>query len=271
MKPAPFDYARPASLPAAFSELAAGGKPLAGGQSLGPMMNLRVAKPGRLVEIARLAELRERRESPGAVTFGACVTHAEIEDGGPDPTRGFLTHVASRIAYRVVRNKGTMGGSLAHADPAADWLTSLTAAGAVLIVAGPSGATRRVAIGDFVLGAYTTALAPGELLIGIEAPRVSAEARWGYYKLCRKVGELADAIGAVMVDPTRGYARIVAGSVGGSPLILRGAARRLAETAAAPSASELAEEIGALAPRLDAVKRQQVVVCLERALGEALK
>ena len=270
MKPSAFEYSRPTSLGAALNELAAGGKPLAGGQSLGPMMNLRVARPGRLIEISRLSELRERRESEDAITFGACLTHAEIEDGGADPTRGFLTHVASRIAYRVVRNRGTMGGSLSHADPAADWLTSLTAAGATLRLEKRSGA-RQIDIRDFVLGAYTTALDADEILTAIAVPRVSAEARWGYAKLCRKVGELADAIGAVVIDAPRRYARVVAGSVGGAPLLLPGAARTVAETARAPDMSALTAELARLAPSLDAVKRQQVAVSLERAFAEALK
>lgn len=270
MKPAAFDYARPASLADALSELANGGKPLAGGQSLGPMMNLRVARPGRLIEISRLPDLRARRESADAITFGACITHAEMEDGGADPSRGFLTHVASRIAYRVVRNKGTMGGSLAHADPAADWLTSLTAAGATLRIERRAGA-RRIDIRDFVLGAYTTTLESDEILAAIEVPRASAESRWGYAKLCRKVGELADAIGAVFIDAPRGHARVVAGSVGGAPLLLPGAARTLAATAKAPDISALTAELASLAPSLDAIKRQQVAVSLERAFVEALK
>jgi carbon-monoxide dehydrogenase medium subunit len=293
MKAVAFEYARPATLAEALGEIAgdAGGKPLAGGQSLGPMMNLRVAKPSRLVDISRLAELRDQSETAEAVTIGACITHAEIEDDKiRDPSCGFLKHVAGRIAYRAVRNRGTIGGAIVHADPAADWLCALTATGATLIIAGlieeqprsrfawlrpgsDSSAApqpRRVDIRGFVAGPYTTSLQSDELLTGVEIPKASPQMRWGYVKFCRKVGELADAIGAVVIDPQRGFARVVAGAVGGAPLLLEAATRKLAAAASAPSFDELLNEIGAALPRLDAVKRQQVAVSVERAIGEAL-
>lgn len=296
MKPAVFDYTRPADLAGAIAALAAnpGAKPIAGGQSLGPMMNLRLARPRALVDVSRLPELLATSETSRSVTLGACVTHAAIEDGEtPEPTGGFIRHVAGAIAYRAVRNKGTIGGSLAHADPAADWLTALTAADATLTIAGPPAAReaptsswerfrgkpekrpaiafRSIDIRRFVAGAYTTALEADEVLVGVEIPKASPSVRWGYAKFCRKVGELAEAIGAVVIDPERAYARIVAGSVGGAPLLLEKAARRLATTAAAPTLADIVDEIGSLAPRLDAVKRQHVAVCVARAVEEALR
>lgn len=328
MKPVAFDYARPAVLAEALAQIAddPGAKPLAGGQSLGPMMNLRVAKPSKLVDISRLVELRGQCETTETVTIGACVTHAEIEDGKVvDPSCGLLKHVAGRIAYRAVRNRGTIGGAIAHADPAADWLCALTATGATLIIAGPAKEqlrsrfawlrpgidssdgrqmrridirsfvagpyasllqsnellinaeipktrlqTRKIDIRSFIAGPYTTSLQSNELLIGVEIPKASPEMRWGYVKFCRKVGELADAIGAVVIDPQRRFARVVAGSVGGAPLLLEAATRKLAATAAPPSFGELLTEIGAALPRLDAVKRQHVAISVERAIGEAL-
>jgi aerobic carbon-monoxide dehydrogenase medium subunit len=294
MKAAAFDYVRPSSLAEALSQIGggAGVKPLAGGQSLGPMMNLRIAKPDKLVDISQLAELNGQSETAGSAVIGACVTHAEIEDGKiRDPACGFLKHVAGRIAYRAVRNMGTIGGAIAHADPAADWLCALTATGATLIVAeplaehkgawfswlrgGPSSPkgvrTRRIDIRAFITGPYTTSLRAGELLIGVEIPKASPEMRWGYVKFCRKVGELADAIGAVTIDPQRRFARIVAGAVGGTPLLLKEATRKLAATAAAPPFDEILNEIGEALPRLDAVKRQHVAVTVERAIAEALR
>ena len=133
MKPVAFDYARPASGRRRRCGLLAGNadaKVLAGGQTLGPMLNLRLAQPALLVDITRIPELAARHEDGDAITIGATVTHAAIEDGRvPDPTGGFLARVARGIAYRAVRTRGTIGGSLAHADPAADWLACLAALG----------------------------------------------------------------------------------------------------------------------------------------------
>ena len=137
MKPAAFDYVRPSSVAEALRELAGteGAKVLAGGQTLGPMLNMRLAQPALLVDITRIKELAAVAEDKDTVSIGATVTHAAIEDGRvPDPTGGFLARVARGIAYRAVRNRGTIGGSLAHADPAADWPAIMIALGASLNV-----------------------------------------------------------------------------------------------------------------------------------------
>ena len=156
MKPAAFDYVRPATLPEALALLAevAEAKVLAGGQTLGPMLNLRLAQPPLLVDITRIAELAEVAEDGDGLWLGAIITHAAIEDGRvKDPTHGFLGKIAAGIGYRAVRTRGTIGGSLAHADPAADWLTlsdgagRRTDAGAAGRPA-PCGARRLCARGD---------------------------------------------------------------------------------------------------------------------------
>jgi hypothetical protein len=104
------------------------------------MLNLRLARPAAVVDLRRLPELRGTREGPDAAVWGAATTHAEVEDGlAPDPTGGALRAVAARIAYRAVRNRGTVGGSLCHADPAADWPSALALADAEAVVAGPAG------------------------------------------------------------------------------------------------------------------------------------
>src|SRR6478672_1924478 len=142
MKPVAFDYARPTSVAEAVRMLAGtpGAKVLAGGQTLGPMLNLRLAQPALLVDVTRIPELAAVSENADAVTIGATVTHAAIEDGRvPDPTGGFLARVARGIAYRAVRTRGTIGGSLAHADPAADWLSCLSVLGAHVVIAGAAG------------------------------------------------------------------------------------------------------------------------------------
>ncbi|HTC10855.1 MAG TPA: FAD binding domain-containing protein [Acetobacteraceae bacterium] len=247
MKPAPFTYVRAASIAQAIELLAEpDSRLLAGGQSLGPMLNLRLARPACLIDIKRAAELRSLQADSTRLRIGSCWTHAEIEDGAiEDPSQGLLPHVAHGIAYRAVRNRGTVGGSLAHADPAADWLTTMTVLGATLIIQGTSG-TRSVPAASFVQGPFATALAYGELLAGIVLPRLSPGGRWGYHKICRKTGEFARAIGAVVCDTQRGIVRVVCGATGAAPLVLPCTAERLAEAGAAAASELVADEINAL-------------------------
>jgi carbon-monoxide dehydrogenase medium subunit len=222
MKPVAFDYARPATVAEAIAMLAStpDAKVLAGGQTLGPMLNLRLAQPALLVDITRIPELAAVSEDAEAITIGATVTHAAIEDGRiPDPTGGFLARVARGIAYRAVRTRGTIGGSLAHADPAADWLSCLTALGAGVLIAAPGG-TRRVPLARFVRGALETELAETELLVGVRIPKFSRAARFGFHKICRKTGEFADAIGVAAHDPARQLTRLVASAAGGGPIVV---------------------------------------------------
>jgi carbon-monoxide dehydrogenase medium subunit len=221
MKPVAFDYARPAGIGEALVLLSANpdAKILAGGQTLGPMLNLRLAQPTLLIDITRIAELAAVGEDAQSITIGATVTHAAIEDGRvPDPASGFLARVASGIAYRAVRSRGTIGGSLAHADPAADWIACLTALGAEVLLRGVRGA-RRLAISAFVHGAMETDLAHDELLTGVRVPKFSSRARFGYHKICRKTGEFADAIGVAAHDPERQLTRIAASTGVGPPVV----------------------------------------------------
>ena len=128
MKPARFAMERPRDLAAALAMIAGADgttKIIAGGQSLGPMLNLRLIEPDRVIDISAVPELRRIDRADGALVIGACVTHADIEDGRvPDVANGMMARVAAGIAYRAVRNRGTIGGSLAHADPAADWVSA---------------------------------------------------------------------------------------------------------------------------------------------------
>jgi carbon-monoxide dehydrogenase medium subunit len=220
MKPAPFDHARPASLADAITMLntSANARVLAGGQSLGPMLNLRLAQPSLLVQINHLPEITGAAVDTDAVTIGAGVTHAAIADGRtPDVGNAILSRVANNIAYRAVRNRGTIGGSLCHADPAADWVTVLTALDAIVLLQGPAGA-RSMRARDFIQGAFRTALLPGEILLAVRIPRISADARWAYEKACRKPGDFAHAMAAVLLD--RDNRRAVIGALGGKPLLL---------------------------------------------------
>src|SRR5262245_17036650 len=167
MKPASFDYERPTTLSDAATLLgqsAGFAKVLAGGQSLGPMLNLRLAQPDLLVDVTSIPELTAVTDTPDALEIGACVTHADIEDGRvPDHVRGLLRHVAGRIAYRAVRNRGTIGGSLAHADPAADWLSALSLIGASALT-WSRGGSRTVPVAELVLASFTTVLDSQEII-----------------------------------------------------------------------------------------------------------
>jgi aerobic carbon-monoxide dehydrogenase medium subunit len=261
MKPAPFELARPANLAEAAAALAqrpGAARLLAGGQSLGPMLNLRLVRPAMLVAIAHLPELGAVGEDANAVTIGAAVTHSAIADGRtPDIGGGILARIAQGIAYRAVRNLGTIGGSLCHADPAADWLCALTALGASVVTWSQAGG-RAIPLTQFVTGALRTALSPGEIVQAVRVPRPSAQARWGYYKACRKPGEFAHAMAAVLDDPARSIRRAVIGAVGGPPVVLEG-------DHVTPAAAEEALR----AAGLDAVARRMQAVALQRALAEA--
>ncbi|MCC5812261.1 MAG: FAD binding domain-containing protein [Ectothiorhodospiraceae bacterium] len=265
MKPCAFDYEHIDELSRACAELQGGNARLvAGAQSLGPMLNLRLARPAALLDISRLPELRGFAESDDGLLVGAAVTHAEIEDGLlPDVTRGVLPRVARGIAYRAVRNRGTIGGSLAHADPAADWVSCLSALGGEVVLVGVDGG-RRMRVRDFVVGAFHTALRAGELVAAVRVPRLAPGSRFGYFKACRKTGELAHAIGAVFVDSEGGTERVVMGATGGRPVVLEG------EGAMAGTGWEEALETSA--PGLDELDRRLHLETLRRAceLSETL-
>lgn len=228
MKPQAFDYQRADTIIDACQGMTHGDtRPLAGGQSLGPMLNLRLARPGTLLDVSVTRELRGVKRVNGGVLIGASVTHAEIEDGlVPDNTGGILPQVARGIAYRAVRSRGTIGGSLAHADPAADWATTLTALRAQVVLQRQStqGAVRRrLYLKDFISGAMQTVIGEDELMIAVFVPDVPEDHRFGYFKLCRKTGELAHAMTAILRGSEPDDQRVVFGALPGAPIVQTGA------------------------------------------------
>jgi carbon-monoxide dehydrogenase medium subunit len=227
MKPVAFGYERPTSVAAALAllgETNVFSKLLAGGQSLGPMLNLRLAQPDLLVDISSISDLTDVGEQSDYVEIGACVTHADLEDGRlPDPSNGLLRQVAGSIAYRAVRNRGTVGGSLAHADPAADWISVFPLLDADINIAG-RGRTRKIAAADLVISSFTTVLQTDELITSIRVPKLSQHARWGVYKINQKAGEFAHAIGGVLHDPGRNRFRAVIGAIETAPIVIADAA-----------------------------------------------
>jgi len=247
MKPTNFEFARATSLAEAATILRQGAgtaRVVAGGQSLGPMLNLRLVQPSILVDITAIPELTHIEEDADGVVVGACVTISDIEDGRVRVEElPILASVAGGVAYRAVRNRGTIGGSICHADPAGDWLPTLCALAAECIVTDGRRA-RRLPIDQFVTGAFEVLLEPGELLQAIRIPRPSRAARCGYYKVCRKAGEFALASGAVLLDGERDRFRAAIGATDGRPVVIAdarvilggiprpGAAVRLDESAA---------------------------------------
>ncbi len=269
MTPAAYDYVLPADVAGAIAALVAAdgeGKVVAGGQSLGPMLNLRLARPRVVVDVSRLPELRAIEDRGTHWRVGSATTHAEIEDGALAVAGRpcHLAAVARRIAYRAIRNRGTIGGSLAHADPAADWVLALTTMGASVTVEGPAG-RRRVACADLMVTTFTTVLAPEELIVSVDVPKAGEAVRWGYAKVCRKVGEFPSASAAIRSDPDG--CRIYLGALGGPPQPLA----REGETLDTLDRSipALAERVGEAAPDLDGPDRQIFTHCLARAIDQA--
>ena len=276
MKAAQFEYIKPATLAQALQTLAGSGgqaKLMAGSQSLGPMLNLRLARPTQVLDVSRLNELRSVDLVQGRVRVGASVTHAEIEDGRFELLRGHpVQEMAARIAYRSVRNRGTVGGSLAHADPAADWVLAARALNAQVEICAFEQAPRLINMQDFMLAAYTTVLGEGEAITALYLPLLSAQARWGYYKFCRKTGEFAEASCAAYFDPASATAQIVVGALDGAPVALEALASAVARSgvvAASDAAIDAAlreniDQLDTLGRRMAAAA---VMRCLKQAFG----
>jgi aerobic carbon-monoxide dehydrogenase medium subunit len=271
MKAAAFEYVRPRGLDEAvkrLAEAAEGGKLLAGGQSLGPMLNLRLARPRLLIDISRLDELRGIEDIGSAWRIGAGVTHAELEDAdGRLAGCEAISRIAAGIAYRSVRNRGTVGGSLAHADPAGDWPLALAALDAEIQVRGPHG-ERTLRADGFMKAAFTTELADDEIVTAIVVPKLSSSARVGYFKFCRKTGEFPDASAAVILDPERRVARVFIGALNGRPQPLPALARAVAERGAAACTREAALDAVGSVQVFDAVDRRMHAATLLRAVQQ---
>ena len=231
MKAAIFDYAVPKTVSEASTLLGTAGvatAAIAGGQSLLPMLNLRVALPDLLVDIGRLQELKEVAATPSSIRIGALTTHAAIEDGKlPEAFGGLMQKVASKISYRAIRNHGTIGGSVALADPGSDWPGCLMALGAHVRISGLKG-TRSQPINEFVLGQYSTSLASDEIILGFDVPRPDAAAlRWGFFKVVRKSGAFADSIAFAVANGHGGPASVVLAAAADRPCLLSKVAERI--------------------------------------------
>jgi aerobic carbon-monoxide dehydrogenase medium subunit len=282
MYPGSFEYHAPATLDEALSTLDRMGddaKILAGGQSLIPLMKLRFAAPGALVDINRVEGLDGLTEEDGALRIGALVRHKACERSPLLTGRwGVLGDTAPQISDPLVRNRGTVGGSLGHADPQGDWASALIAANAS-VIARSTGGEREIAVEDLVVGPFTTSLEPNELITEVRVPDPGERAGGTYLKLERRVGDYATVGVAVHLsfdNGTVGRAGIALTAVGPRNLRARRAEEALAGRAldddAIGEAGRLAAEEAE--PRDDErgsadYKRNVVRVFVERGLRKA--
>jgi carbon-monoxide dehydrogenase medium subunit len=282
MKLPPFDYACPTTLPEAIALLAShdDAKPIAGGQSLVPMLAFRLAQPTLLVDLRKLADLRGIRISDAGVTLGAMVRWRDIEDDERlESAHPLLKAAISHVAHYQIRNRGTVGGSIAHADPAAEMPGIAITCDAEIAVVGKSGA-HVIQAADFFQGALTTALTPDEIIVEIRLPAWPAGRRWGFQEFARRRGDFAMAAAAVFYDQDeRGKARnahVGVIGVGDRPLrltavedVLNGQSIDEATIAKADAATSAAvdpqDDIHASA----AYRRSLVGTMVERALKNA--
>ena len=273
MKAARFDYERAESLAHALDFLTLNSldtKLIAGSQSLGPMLNLRLARPRTVIDISSLSALRDITQEGSMLRIGSGITHAEIEDGVFDLLKGHpWQSVASAIAYRSVRNRGTLGGSIAHADPAADWVLAATAMNAEIEISSAKG-TRRVPMNQFMLAAYTTVLSEDEIINAIHIPLITKETQWGYFKFCRKIGEFADASCAAYFDSSSKVANLVVGALDGAPQSLIRLANLVASDGwGSISRETVAEHVSKDLSALDMLDQKLFVTVICRCLDRA--
>ena len=219
MKPAPFDYVRPETLDEALAELARGGedaKPLAGGQSLVPLLNMRLLRPSLLVDLNRVAGLDELRAENGSVRAGATVRQAALR-GIP-----LVEEALPHVGHHVTRNRGTVGGSIAHADAAGELPLCLAALGGTVVAAGPAG-RREIPADAFFVTHFTTVLEPGELVVETVWPAARAGEGYAFEELALRHGDYALAMVACVARADRGLVvslRVALGSVTDRPTLL---------------------------------------------------
>jgi len=283
MKPAPFEYQAPKSLEAALDVLARHGgdaKVLAGGQSLIPVLNFRLAQPALLVDLNRVSELDFlRRSEDGGLRIGALTRQRRLErDAVVKEAAPLLAETVPWIAHPQIRNRGTVGGSLAHADPAAE-LPAVAVALRARFRLAKAGGERWVDAKEFFAGLFTTALEPDELLTEIALPPLPARTGWSFQEIARRHGDYAMVGVAALVtlgdDGRCREARLVYLSVGDRPVEARGAAALLAGSDLGPDAIAAAADKASrdeMNPRTDVHATTEFKRHLARVLtGRALR
>lgn len=273
MKASAFSYARATSVANALELLGAHGdraKVLSGGQSLMPAMNLRLISPELIVDIGELKELRGIAMRGDVLGIGALTRHVELQRS-PDIAAHapLLTEAVAHVAHPAIRNRGTLGGSLAHADPASELPACMIALDATIVVCGPKG-ERRIAAGDFFKGIYDTALSPDELLIAVELPVARENSAHFFHEFARRHGDYAVAglaAQAIVDGDVFTDLRLALFAVGDRPVLAK-AANRLLKVAVTPAV--LSEASAALAGELDPQEDQQASASMRRHLAKVL-
>jgi CO/xanthine dehydrogenase FAD-binding subunit len=240
MKPAAFEYVAARNIEEAVATLAAGGsdaKIIAGGQSLVPMLNFRLLKPAILVDIKRIPALAYIEEDHSAIRVGAMTTHRQLEIS-PIIARALpvLGHAMTHVAHLAIRNRGTIGGSLSHADPAAELPMTALLLDAELQIASRAG-RRTVRARDFFLDALTVDLAADDVVTEVVLPKLPADTGWGFEEVARRAGDFALAAVAATVTVSRGairQARIAVTGMGATPVRATAAEMLLAGRALDP-------------------------------------
>ena len=285
MKPAPFEYFDPRTVDEAVALLREHGedaKILAGGQSLMPLLNMRMARPEALVDLSKVTGLEYIRETDGAVAIGAMTSKRDVERSELVKSRQPLLHAATLlIAHPQIRNRGTVGGSMAQADPAAEYPAVALVLDAELRAAGPDG-ERTIKARDFFISYLTTALEPAEILTEVRFPMLAEETGWAFQELSRRHGDFAMAGAAVTLSMEGGgrcrEARIVLFGVGPTPLRAGGAEQvivgenleqPLLEVAGRKAGEDLDEPLSDVHASAE-FRRHLAEVLTRRALGEAV-
>lgn len=283
MKPAAFDYHAPESLDATLGLLRSHGEEariLAGGQSLVPTMAFRMAKPGVLVDINRIAALDYATPQGGTLAIGALARHARFEKRLVEgPLGRLLPEVARHIAHAPIRTRGTFCGSLAHADPASEWCATTLALGGTLVCASAEG-RREVAADDWFQGVFTTALRQSEMLAEVRLPLLGADWRCGFAEFSRRAGDFALTMAVVALRLEGGVvrqARIALGGIAGTPVLAPEAAALLVGAAFTEAAIARAAGLAAAScdPQDDIhapaeYRRDLVRAMVRRALTQSL-
>ena len=275
MKPPRFHYHDPETVADVVGLLRTleNARVLAGGQSLMPMLNMRLVLPDHVIDLNRVGGVSYIREQGGALEIGAMTRQREIEFSQLVLERCPLMHEAVlQVGHRQTRNRGTLGGSLGHADPAADWISALAALGARVKLTSSTG-TRLLDVESFVVSALESALRPGEIIETIHVPARPASAQWGYFKSCRKTGEYAHAIAAVVIDPPAATARLVIGAIEAAPIVIKNPLElfggRITGDYKERFDPQVADTMLAKAGIADAAQRHIHVNVLKRAIREA--
>jgi aerobic carbon-monoxide dehydrogenase medium subunit len=273
MKAAPFAYARATSVDNALELLAAHGdraKVISGGQSLMPAMNLRLLSPELLVDIGELSELRGVAASNGKLRLGALTRHAELLKSPEVATHApLLTEAVAHVAHPAIRNRGTLGGSLAHADPASELPACMLALDATIIVRSPDE-EHRIAATDFFKGIYETALRPDDLLVAVEVPIRQQNSAFFFHELARRRGDYAIvgiAVQAIVEDGVFKSLRAAFFAIGDRPVLVK-TIDRLVDSTVTPAL--LVEVSAALDQELDPHDDQQASSAMRRHLAKLL-